>query len=116
MWRLGRASLHRAGDSYRGQRWYPAQEIDDAPRAAILWQKIAVLAEETESWSEATHAYDEALANLDPSTSRETRRALLQARASALTQVGSQARAQGDFLVAEQAYRAALQGTEQGSN
>src|SRR5581483_3089882 len=107
--------LTRAGDSYRAALAL-AQEVDDAPRMAELWQQLGSLAEANGAWADATHAYSEALANLDVSAAPETRRILFDAQANAHAQRGAQARAHGDLADAEVAYRAALEASEQGSN
>ncbi len=107
--------LTRAGDSYRAALAL-AQEMDDAPRMAELWQQLGSLAEASSAWAEASHAYAEALANIDVSAAPETRRILFDAQANAHAQQGAQARARGDLADAEAAYRAALEASEQGSN
>ena len=103
-----------ARDEYRAAL-ARAQEIDDAPRAALLWQKLGALAETRGEWADALQAHRQAAINLDANAPSETRIALVDAQATAQLQLAKQARDAGEITQAEEAYRAALDLNEQGS-
>jgi tetratricopeptide (TPR) repeat protein len=103
-----------ARDAYRDALAL-AQEMDDAPRTARLWQKLGALADERGEWAEALDAYKRALTNLDANAPGETRTALFDAQAHAQWQLALAARAADDAEGAERALRAALDLNAQGS-
>ncbi len=74
----------RAGDAYRDALAL-AQEVDDTPRVAALYERLGNLAAQQNAWQDALDAYKNSIAHLDATTPTETRRAAYLAQADAYT-------------------------------